>query len=94
MRTYTIGSLSKTQLKRLREDITLNSLYLSDYENRYGIDRNDVFNFFDSYLNYLEELMQEDRPELTETEVDNMFFDLLPEYDNINNLLEYQYCFA
>lgn len=89
MKIYTIENLGKIQLKRLREDITLNSIYYSDYENRYGIDRADVYTFFDSYLEYLTELMQEDRPELSETEIDNMFFDLLPDYDNMKNLIDF-----
>lgn len=87
--TRTIATLTNAELSNLREDITLNSLYLSDYENRYDIDAYEVSTFFDGYLDYLFELMVDDNPTHNGTEVDIMFFDLLPKYDNTDTLISY-----
>jgi hypothetical protein len=48
-----------TKLWRLRNEIVLGSLFLSDYYNRFGIPENIVHDFFESYLNYLFELEEE-----------------------------------
>lgn len=83
MKKYRLKDLGKIQLNRLRKDITLCSLFLDHYENRYQIDRNEVFNFFDSYADYLQELMIEDN------HTDNEYFDLLPLYDTSENLYKF-----
>lgn len=88
MKKYKLSSLSKTQLKRLRSDIILCSLYLKDYKNRYNLNPDQVCNFFDAYADYLLELMKTDN---VTNDYDSMFFDLLPAYDNINNLYDF-YC--
>lgn len=78
-----ISQLGKTQLKRLREDIVLNSLNIRDYQNRYNIDPKIVCNFFDSYIEHLFELAKEDN---------KTFYwdsDLFNTYDNIENLYNY-----
>ncbi len=84
--------LSKLQLKRLRNDIKLNSLYYSDYQNRYNINEKQVCDFFDSYIQYLNELEQENIQEgLQQKELDfNGFFE---KYDNIENLYNYYNCY-
>lgn len=43
-------SLTKTQLKKLRNEITLNSLYTNDYENSFNINPRQVQDFFDGWL--------------------------------------------
>ncbi len=48
--------LTKDELKKLRSEIRLNSLYTKDYENSFGIDPKDVQMFFDGYLDDLEEI--------------------------------------
>lgn len=52
--------LTQEQLWKLRRQIVLGSLYYSDYINTFGIDRHLVCDFFDSFLSYVAELMQED----------------------------------
>lgn len=82
-----ILALGRIQLKRLRSDIVLNSLFLSDYKNRYGIDERAVYDFFGGYVSYLEEIMRED-PLYDDSE----FNYYLPKYDTIDNLVAWQHC--
>jgi hypothetical protein len=46
---------TQDKLWELRQQITLNSLFISDYENFMGVDAHVVSDFFDSYVDYLEE---------------------------------------
>lgn len=81
MAKVTLKNLGKTQLKRLRNDIVLNSLYIADYNNRYGIDPHDVCDFFDGYMEYLWELEKEKYGK----KLDNVE-DFYKEFDNIENI--------
>lgn len=47
--------LTKDELWQLREEIMLNSHYLADYENSFGIDEQEVCNFFEGYYDYIQE---------------------------------------
>ena len=71
----------------LRKQISLNSLFFSDYENSYGIDSHQVCNFFDGFIDYISELMDEDDVS------DEDFFKNLDKYDTTDNLLEWYGCF-
>lgn len=71
----------------LRKQIYLNSLFFSDYENSYGIDSHQVCNFFDGFIDYISELMDEDGMS------DEDFFNNLDKYDTTDNLLEWYGCF-
>ena len=83
-----INQLGKTQLKRLREDIVLNSLFIADYNNRYGIDPHVVCDFFDGYMDYLGELEREKYGhELPKIE------DFFREFDAFENLYNW-WCIA
>ena len=77
--------LTKEQLHQLRREIILGSLYISDYRNSFGIDPNTVCDFFDSFLSYLNSEMERDVPNYN----DAQFFDLLPAYDNAEELWEW-----
>ena len=68
--TLTLVSLGKTQTNRLTKDIVWNSLFISDYENRYGIDANIVSDFADGYLEWLREEFQE---EIGDNNIDTLF---------------------
>ena len=72
--------LNKKQLKQLRKEIVLNSIFLKDYDNTLFIKNKTVCDFFDSYIEYLYELASEKNIN------DNDVFDKL---DNINNLYDY-----
>ena len=49
----TLISLGKIQTNRLTKDIIWNSVFYSDYENRYGIDCHIVSDFADGYIEWL-----------------------------------------
>ena len=42
--------MTKQELQQLRNEITLNSIYTSDYNNSFNIDPRQVQDFFDGYL--------------------------------------------
>ena len=78
--------LTREELCDLRNEIVLNSLYTSDYENTHHILPRDVQDFFDGYVEYLDELAEEDGEELDIT-------DLYAKYDNPDNLENWYNCF-
>lgn len=86
VKKYDLYKLGPRQLWRLRQDIVLCSLFYSDYKNRYEIDTRAVCDFFDGYADYLQELMEEEHGENFD------FYELLPEYDNKENLYAWQLC--
>lgn len=75
--------LTKKQLKQLRNEITLNSLFLKDYNNSLFIKEKTACNFFDGYIEYLYEIAADDN-----FNSDNVL-DVIDRYDNINNLYNY-----
>lgn len=77
--------LTKDELKKLRSEISLNSLYTGDYENSFGFKPEDVQMFFDSYLEELEEiLIEEHNFNEDEIELQDLF-----KIDTIDNLYNY-----
>ena len=84
--------LSKEDLKKLRSEIVLNSLYIADYENSFDIPAKDVCDFFDGYVEelyyiMLEEIGEDKVKELNDTE----YYKELFKRDNIDNLYNYYY---
>jgi len=71
---------SEKDLWDLRNQITLNSLFTSDYENRLGLDPNAVQDFFDGYLDELEYIADQ------EGDKDLDLDEILDRYDNPENL--------
>ena len=53
-------NLGKIQTNRLTKDIVWNSLFTSDYENRYDIDPHVVGEFADGYLDWLNESFEDE----------------------------------
>ena len=80
-------TMTKTNLWNLRTEISLGSLYTSDYENTFRILPIIVQNFFDGYIEYLWELAEENNKK------DMDFEDLVEIYDNADNLEGWYYCF-
>ena len=70
--------LTKNQLKQLRNEIVLNSVFLKDYDNSFYITHKRCIDFFDSYI---EDLCDQ------YNNID--FIDILDRYDNIDNLYNY-----
>jgi hypothetical protein len=81
--------LTKQDLTKLRKEIVLNSLYISDYRNSFGFREDSVCAFFEGYVDYITELAEEDGFVFT----DNNFFDMVNKYDTEDNLLSWYYCY-
>lgn len=58
-----IWDLSDDELKKLYGEISIGSIYLSDYENSFHIDENEVCNYCEGYEYYLEDFSLEDTPQ-------------------------------
>ena len=75
--------LSKKELKQLRNEIVLNSVFIKDYSNSLGIDENKVCTFFDGYAEYLNELALSGK----NYKID--YYERITKYDTIKNLWNY-----
>ena len=80
---------TKENLWKLREEIRLGSLFFSNYRNSFGIDPIKASDFFDGFLEFVEEKMREDHPGFD----DKDFWELLPDYDTPEQLLDWYCCF-
>ena len=80
---FRFQDLNKDQLWELRGEIVLNSLYVSDYENSFEFDADSMANFFDGYVEHLLAIAE------AEGRADRPFMDIIEEYDNPDNLLDY-----
>ena len=49
-------NLTSAELWAIRSKVVVNSVYLADYENQYGISEVSLCNFFDGYYDYMWEL--------------------------------------
>ena len=47
--------MTKDELWALRQEIKLGSLFYADYRNSFDIDEHPVCDFFDGYLEYLDQ---------------------------------------
>lgn len=73
------NDINQETLWKLRMEIVLGSIYYADYANSFGFTTHSVCDFFDSYLEYLGELAEE------EFGVHYTYEDLLS-FDNADNL--------
>lgn len=71
--------LTKNQLKQLRNEICMNSIFLKDYSNSLFIKEKTVKLFFDSFMDYIYE------------EYSNglNYYDVIDAHDNIDDLYNY-----
>lgn len=74
-----IRDLSPVEVTMLRQEIILNSLFATDYENSFEIDCHEVQEFFDGFVDYCYELWKSEG----EGEFD------LGEWDTTINLMDY-----
>ena len=80
---------TKNKLWKLRQEIVLGSLFTRDYDNSFGVNERDCQDFFDGYLEWLEERMNKDGTlddDFWDGTSDDSFWDALDEYDNPENL--------
>ena len=75
--------LTRKQLKQLRNEIVLNSLFLKDYSNTLYISEKTVYNFFEAYIENLYDIAASDNFNSKD------IIDILEKYDNIDNLYNY-----
>lgn len=54
-----LEDLTQDELWALRKEIVLNSLFIHDYRNSFGISPKSACDFFDGYVSFLEELAEE-----------------------------------
>ena len=67
----------------------MNSLYYSDFDNSFGLDNRSVSDFFEGWLDFIKEQMEEDGHK----DAGNKFFDYFDQYDNAETLEQWYYCF-
>lgn len=84
-----LENLDKLQLWDLRKDIILNSIYIADYENSLDIDPDDVYNFFNGWLEYIDGLIEEDMCNRNIDLNTLSYWDEVKKYDNIDCLWNY-----
>ena len=60
---HNIYDLTDEQLKELRGEVCIGSMYYSDYNNSFFLDRSELIGYCDSYEEWLEEKDIEDSPE-------------------------------
>ena len=81
--------MNKEQLRKLRQEIVLNSLFLNDYENSLGIDKDKVYYFFDTFVDDIyEQYVEEHEGEYFTIQ------DVFAELDNTERLWEFYNCYA
>ncbi len=80
---------TKERLWNLRQEIKLGSLFIADYRNSFGVAPHKVCDFFDGFLEFVGEVMQVDYSSYD----DAAFWELLPDYDTPEYLLDWYSCF-
>lgn len=58
-----VYDLSEDELKKLRGQICLGSIYLNDYANDFNVDEDELYNECESYQDWLDEEQLHDSPE-------------------------------
>jgi len=78
--------MTKQELQKLRNEIVLNSLYTSDYDNSFNIDPRQVQDFFDGWL---EHCYLDNEEYLSEFDGYQYFDELFKIANNIDLLYDY-----
>jgi len=90
-------NFSREDLQQLRNEIVLNSLYVSDYNNSFGISANSVCDFFDSFMSFIDDLAKEDNYIYGDNYGDHKYphtiWDFFEKYDTIDNLENWYGCY-
>lgn len=83
--------LDRFQLRDLQDEIVMNSIYYSDYENSFGIDKTFCCDFFMGYIDYILYTYKEEYAndyDMSVEEVDDD--DVIAEYDTAWTLEEWR----
>lgn len=81
--------LNKNQLKQLRREIVLNSIFTNDYKNSFDLDPEQVQTFFDSFIDDIENTTKENPKSKDYKLYKKDFHKWLAKHDNINELYNY-----
>ena len=76
--------IKENEVIELRKYVALGSLFIGDYRNPY-VNKFDTFDFFDGYLDYLGEIMEEDGIK------DSEFWEHVGLYDTNEELINWFY---
>lgn len=95
-----LEEFTRDDLAKFRKDIVLNSMFFSDYKNSFGIEEHSASLFFDSYLDFICEIADEDGFEWDYAEPGTSYYrglhtwkEFLDKYDNIDNLEAWHGCY-
>ena len=82
-------------LRTLRNEIVLNSLFVSDYENSFGISAKSVSLFFDSYMSFIWDIAHNEDNFIVgyPNYGDHTYSEFFEKYDTIDNLMEWYGCY-
>lgn len=80
--------LTKKELKELRKQVVLNSVFVKDYSNNLFIKSDTACDFFTSYMEYLYELAIENKFNSSDS------IEIINKYDNIENLWNWYLCYG
>jgi len=80
------NDINQETLWKLRMEIRLGSSYYADYANSFGFTTHSVCDFFDSYLEYLGELAEEEFGS-------HYTYDNVLSFDNEENLYNWYGCY-
>lgn len=83
--------MTKQELQKLRNEITLNSLYTRDYENSFNIDTRQVQDFFDGWLEYCYLENEEYLSTLGHTQYYDELFKIANNIDLLYDYYKYMY---
>ena len=83
---------TREDLQKLRKEIVLNSLFLVDYRNSFGISRESVAAFFDGYYDFIWELAYEKAEEEGKGTSHLTHNYVVENFDNTDTLEEWYYC--
>ena len=77
-------NLTKEQLWRLRMEICLGSFFYSDYENSFGFDCHDVFDFFTEYVEFLSELNPDETSSYLKYDTEDNLWDYFTSIESLS----------
>ena len=74
------------EIKQLRDEVVLNSLFVKDYENSFGFDPKEVCDFFDGYVERLACEVYDEAKENGEKLSDDEYYERLFKKESDDNL--------
>ena len=88
-------NFSIEDLQQLRKEIVLNSLFVSDYNNSFGISAKSVSLFFDSYMSFIWDMAHNEDNFIVgyPNYGDHTYEEFFEKYDTIDNLYDWYGCY-